>query len=1066
MPFRYDPNKGEYVYDDPTESTEVPAASGISDTYGASPAASVSAAMAQQENAQFQEDKAKADVVTPDRQFIADSPGQAVSEVMKVLGNAGAGIITDYGDLIAGLGDVIGETADAVTPGGDGFTVDNIFNDADNPWTRGRREFFKPETEVGKQVGTLARVAAALIALPKVAARGLALPFQAASKATVLGGVAERAGDVGSFILKADAYMKGAGKADKAVEATKALGALEKSFVKGSPAMKAARNAAQNDWLMLPLADVAKATAGASELKGYANWADNVQQSVRGLTQLGVKSSAAEKIRTVGQALAWDAFVAFNVFGEGDDEMDATLSDAMSDMGLPVIPGLMTEAEDSAWARKSKQMVEGLAIGVAMNGLIDTYRTYKFAQQFKAAKPTEQAQIMKAFGLSAQEIGESMGRQIISVGGDSLSGVRVGGKSAAPGDARLESISRMQEADAAGQAQVAAADAARPAAGPLAVRQPLLSDLGRGIEEQRQALARQAEQGLTTAMRQGSLNQADALRGEVQAGMEAATLDSPVQQFLAVADGQASAINPDDLRYQQRLNQQLTDSGVEAPPGSITPDPLADAAPGAPRFNFDAMPPVEAPPVGPGGQLLDPNYVQPVRVEDLGDARPRQPTPVVTPQTIRSAFEREAQQAWAQMESLTLTEGWDGVMRNIRIGAKRLMPSNRVDALEYVNRFPVSMNGMGVIPASDSVWSNFISQKALAEGWARIDPDTLELYYNRKIAYELDRGDAVTQQAQALDDFDALASYQEAPIDLTESYRAGQQENPLPIDGQQSQKVAAAEADPAVAEQQAKAVEQGKATDAYDDWEANQGKRDTALEAMKAADTVDAIDAAEEVRLTAAERMRLTGDEPPQQIVREMLGMNLDEAINAEVVKADTTRGWNVLDRNGEQINESRFATKRQADEFARKENERFKEGLVSRARQMAQDGEDVKVSFGLETPLDNMTTARVTITAAQERAILSVMPELDQMLKGVADPAKARTFELTQMQLDGVASAIRQGIGEVKGPAARALRNLADKFDVEVKLLTPQARAQKAVDDLLANVDQFDKHGEFCDFL
>jgi len=1065
MPYRYDPEKGEYVYEDPTQSTEPPVAVAYRDTYGASPAASISAAMAQQENAQFQQDKAQADVVTPDRQFIADSPGQAVSEVMKVLGNAGAGIITDYGDLIAGLGDVIVETADAVTPGGDGFTVDNIFNDADNPWTRARRDFFKPETEVGKQVGTLARVATALIALPKVAVRGIIFPFQALSKASVLGGVADRAGDVASFIGKADAYMKGLGQTDKAVDATKALGALEKSFVKGSPAARAAKNAAENDWLMLPLTDVAKATAGVSELKGYADWAENVQQSVRGLTQLGVKSSAASKIRTVGQALAWDAFVAFNVFGEGDDEMDATLSDAMYDMGLPVIPGLMTEAEDSAWARKSKQMVEGLAIGVAMNGLIDTYRTYKFAQQFKKAKPTEQAQIMKAFGLSAQEIGDSLGRQITSVGGDSLSGVRVGGKTAAPGDARLEAIDRMREADATAQAQAAAAPG-RPAGGPLAMRQPMLSDLGRGLDEQRLALARQAEQGLTTAMRQGSLNQADALRGEVQQGMQGATLDSPVQQFLAVAEGRASAVNPDDLRYQQRLAQQLTDSGVEAPPGSITPDPLADAAPGAPRFNFDAMPPVEAAPAAPGGELLDPNYVRPVTVEDLGDARPRPPTPVVTPQTIQSAFAQEARQAWAQMETLTLTEGWDGVMRNIRVGAKRLMPSNRVDALEYARQFPVSMNGMGVIPASDSVWSNFISQKALAEGWARIDPDTLELYYNRKIAYELDRGDAVTKQAQALDDFEALNDYQEAPIDIAESYRADQQENPLPIDPQQTQKVAEGEADLAVAQQQTKAVEQGKATDAYDEWEANQGKRDTAMEAVKAADEVDALDAAEEVRLTAAEKMRLTGDEPPQQIVREMLGMNLDEAINAEVIKADTTRGWNVLDRNGEQLNESRFPTKRQADEFARKENERFKEQLTSRARQMLQDGEDVRVSFGVETQLDNMVTAKVTITAAQERAILGVMPELDQMLKSVIDPAKARTFDLTQQQLDGVASAIRQGMEGMKGPAARALRNLADKLDVQVKLLEPQARAQKAVDDLLANVEQFGKHGEFCDFL
>jgi hypothetical protein len=1021
MPFRWDPQKGEYVYDDPTETATPPvqAAPRYVDTTGVSPVELDRRQYEQQQTAQFQEEKAQADIVNPDRQFIADNPGQAVSEVMKVLGNAGAGIITDYGDLIAGLGDVIGETADAVTPGGDGFTVDNIFNDADNPWTRARRDFFKPETEVGKQVGTLARVATALVALPKVAVRGIMFPFQALSKASVLGDVAQRAGDFASFIGKADAYMKGLGKTDKAAEATKALSALEKSFVKGSPAARAARNAAQNDWLMLPLTDVAKATAGVNELKGYADWAENMQQGVRGLTQLGVKSSAASKIRTVGQALAWDAFVAFNVFGEGDDEMDATMADALYDLGLPAIPGLMTEAEDSAWARKSKQMVEGLAMSVALNGLIDTYRTYRFAKTFKAAKPTEQAQIMKAFGLSAQEIGESMGRQLTAgaEGGPLMSG------GARP---------RVPPADA---------PAYNPAPGaPI----PNIPD---------------PFAGTATVPRSNAL---ESLRTTLDAATQRA-LPSGAEPVGPIADPWAAA--PDA----PAVNGGLVPAGIEpVRVADLTAPPMQPGAASLPPGSSPEPKPPGAPPaglLGAGGPPV-PAGIEPVQVQDLGSATPRPPTPIVTPQTIQSAFVQAARQAWAEMESLTLTEGWDGVMRNLRVGAKRLMPSSRVDALEYARQFPVSMNGMGVIPASDSVWSNFISQKALAEGWARIDPDTLELYYNRKIAYELDRGDAVTKQAQALDDFEALNDYQEAPIDIAESYRAGQQENPLPIDPQQTQKVAEGEADLAVAQQQTKAVEQGKATDAYDEWEANQGKRDTAMEAVKAADEVDALDAAEEVRLTAAEKMRLTGEEPPQQIVREMLGMNLDEAINAEVVKADTTRGWNVLDRNGEQLNESRFPTKRQADEFARKENERFKEQLTSRARQVLQDGEDVRVPFGIETQLDNMVTAKVTITAAQERAILGVMPELDQMLKSVIDPAKARTFDLTQQQLDGVASAIRQGMEGMKGPAARALRNLADKLDVQVKLLEPQARAQKAVDDLLANVEQFGKHGEFCDFL
>ena len=1061
MPYRYDAERGEYVYDDPLKAAEPD--SPIVDTYGQSPAAAIAERVRQRDEAAFWQDKATADAVAPDRPLIADGPGQAFSEVGKVLGNAGIGLLTDYGDIIAGLGDVAGETFDAVTGQGGGFNAENIFNDADNPWTRARREAFAPETELGKQFGTLARVATALIALPKIAAKGFALPFQIASKATVAGGAAEAAGGVGAFILKADDYMKALGQTDRVADTQKALGGLEKAFIKGSPAAKAAKNAAENSWLMLPLSDVAKATAGANELKGFADWADNVQQGVRGLTQLGAKSSAAEKIRTVGQALAWDSFVAFNVFGEGDEEMDATLSDAIHDLGLPVIPGLMTEAEDAAWARKAKQMVEGLAIGGAMNGLIDTYRTYKFAQAFKAAKPTEQGQIMKAFGLSAQEIGDSMGRQL-AASEPNRAAVRVGGKSAAPGDARLESIARMRADDAQQQARVTAVEASRPRGGALA-----------SLREQ-----------------------LDASLPQPAAPAERLLPDpgSPVQQFLAVAEGKASAISPDDARYAEWLGQPGGPPAAPGPlaalgnppmpqgqqgalPGSIPSGVLPDgqiAAALPPGSSPEPKPPGADPAglLGAGGPPAAP--MVPVRVEDLGPATPRPPTAVVTPQTIRSAFAQDAYRAWQEAQKLTFQDAGGGAMKSLaelRGGVSRLMPNTRVDALEYAVRFPVQKNAMGVIPASDSVWSNFISQKALTEGWARIDPDTLELYYNRKLAYELDRGEAVTKQAEAIDEFDALKSYQETPIDTAESYKAAQQENPLPIDAAQTERVAAAETDPVAA---------------YDQWEARQaaqGQMDTAAEAMKAADQVDAIDAAEEARLSSAEKLKLSGKESPQQIVREMLGMDLETAVNAEVVRADTARGWNVIDRNGEQLNKSRFPTKRLADSFAERENAQFRDQLTNRARQMAKDGEEVAVSPGMETALDNTVTGTLSLTDAQEAAIKGAMPELDKMLDqayidslnsapGTAFynvntmAPKKRTFELTQQQLSSLGEVLQGKIndGSVKGGALRSMRSLVEKIDRQTLELAPKVRAQKAVDDLLTSVDQYGQHGEFCDFL
>ena len=213
--------------------------------------------------------------------------------------------------------------------------------------------------------------------------------------------------------------------------------------------------------------------------------------------------------------------------------------------------------------------------------------------------------------------------------------------------------------------------------------------------------------------------------------------------------------------------------------------------------------------------------------------------------------------------------------------------------------------------------------------------------------------------------------------------------------------------------------------------------------------------------------------------------MDLGTANNAEVVKADTTRGWNVLDRNGEQLNPQRFSTKKQAAQFAEKENERFRSALVARARQMDADGIDEAISPATGSPvLDSQLTASIKLTEAQKKAVMGILPEVDEIIKdAISDAAYARgtgwfnvnttkwpgVIELSQDQMGALANAIKTAVGSdapLKGPQARALRNLADKLDTEVKLLEPQARAQKAVDDLLANVRQYDEHGEFCDYI
>jgi hypothetical protein len=1100
MPYRYDPKTGEYVYDDPLETAEAPTRAPIIDQYGVNPEELLVKQLQTGRDQQFKEQMDQAATVEPDRPLIASGPGQAVSEIGKVAANAGVSLLTDYGDIIAGLGDLAGETFDFAR--GKGFETDNLFNDADNPWTTWRRNTFAPETEIGKQVNTVVRIGVALATLPKLVFKGAALPFKVAGKAKFLGAAAEASGGLGNFIVKAEDFLKGVGKTDEVTDLTKSMDALGKSFIKGSPAAKAASSVARNDWLVMPLSEVAKATAGADDLKGFANWADSAQQGLRGFTQLAGKGSAAQKIRTVGQALAWDAFVSFNVFGEGDREMDATLSDSMFDMGLPVIPGLMTEAEDSNWARKTKQMVEGLAMGAALNGLIDTYRTYKFAQAFKKAKPTEQAQILSAFGASAQDIGDSLGRQLA---------------------AGIDAESPVQQWLAVKEGKASFIDPTK-----AAYTSPPKSVFGiDDLLRYQQARQQQAAAAMPPPGIEGAFTSPDPM--------------SPVQAALGAKAGAASPINPDDARYATWLGQPGGPPSAPGPlaspsgpagapgpgalPGVDTPQALSGAQgagflPGGPEAKppgagpagllgaggppvdgridpvnvFDPSRPIEGqtalppgsspeakpPGAGPAGLLgaggppagIPP--ISPVKVEDLGAATPRPPAAVVTPQTIRSGFERDAWRVWKDAASMTFVDSGDGVMRSLGAlteGVRQLMPKTRVDALEYLTTFPVSRNSLGVIPASDSIWTNFISQRALSEGWGRVNPETFEMTFNRKLAYEIDRGEAVTKQAQALDEFDALQNFGKdpVPVDIPESFNAAQQENPLPIDAEQSARVAAAETDPIAA---------------YDQWEARQGQRDTAEQAVAAADQVDSLDAREATRLTAAEKMRLTGKEDPAVIVREMLGLNLDEQVSATVTKAETSRGWNVIDRNGEQLNPTRFPTKQKADQFAEKENVRFRDELTSRARQILRDGQDVPVSNDVAMQIDNTVTGKLNITEAQGNAIRGALPELQKMMDdawiasrnsgdsgfyNVNDmlPMK-RTFELTQQQMQGLADVLQKRIdaGEVTGSALRSIRAVIEKIDRQMVELTPLARAQKAVDDLLSNVDQFGKHGEFCDYL
>ena len=149
------------------------------------------------------------------------------------------------------------------------------------------------------------------------------------------------------------------------------------------------------------------------------SWFDDVARGVKvGLAnsvRTPLKALKGDKIaiRTVGEALAWDAFVAFNMAGEGNDEFDEGFSNFLVDSGMgwaeAVGSPLATTADDNAITRKAKGMLEGTLMGgLILNPLFDMWRLRRFSKYFtpglsfgRDPKLAEQA----------QDIGTSMGEQ-------------------------------------------------------------------------------------------------------------------------------------------------------------------------------------------------------------------------------------------------------------------------------------------------------------------------------------------------------------------------------------------------------------------------------------------------------------------------------------------------------------------------------------------------------------------------------------------------------------------------------------------------------------------------------
>lgn len=1052
MAARWDSQKQQWVFDEPSSA----ATTVLAAPQGLDYAGELEWQYQQQQKNQLKTGEAAVQQGGDQRPFLAQNAGQLFGDLGKIAANAVVGLGTDFVDLGLGVADVVRQAGSLAVTGELDPTI-NVFDDSDNPWTQWRREAFRTETQAGQAVSNLVRLGTMVTALPKLAFSVPAKALGAAGKVKALGGVADLATGAANVFTKLDDLAN----VKKASTAATALGQVEKTFQKGTAAQKAASRAIRNDWLSLTYQDVAKA------VPEVGSWMDDVRQSAKAWTQLS-KGTPGARIRTVGEALAWDAFAAFNVYGEGDAEFDETFGDLLASSDIGWLRSLgnttATYAEDNALTRKAKQMLEGLVMAPVLNGIIDQYRVYKYARNFRTAGDAERRLIVEALNASSQEIGDSLGRTLAAQG--RVSGVRMPGAMTdlqfQVDQARRTQETKNQFLQDLQQAQVRQVTTEPGGAmvpfdqRPMPPTEGVPADMASPVQNR---LAQM--EGLAGQLNEDPLYQQWLLeRAPREQFMPPQTGENPaLQQFAAqgAMPSPASQGGPDDLQaYKAWLEEKARMPEAELDPRVQQSlrrlEGIGELAP--------VQPQAAAGPVPVGG-------IEPVQVVDLG---PRPPEATVTPQTIRSAFERDAFKAFMDAQQLTFAEGPDGIMRSmeeLQSQVRQVMPRTRVDALEYITTFRPAANRYGVIPASDSVWMNFLYDRGLQEGWASIDPDTMAVRFNRKAAADLDRGDLVTDQAAKLDE---LNRYQEW-LWNKELVNGNPQMRPEVQDN-----LAAKEA-----------------RDAYDQWEAQQAamppelKVDQATvaaeeEVIRAGQTLGQFDAAEDLRLSAADAQALQGLMDDQTVVREMLGTTLDSVPVPEVRKAEIGRGWEVFDENGEMI--GRTTTKRQADQLAEKQLRDNRDALLARARQMEADAVDEALNVTIGNPVyDSEIAGKIKLTDAQIRAVQGILPSLDQKLdqawlarRGEQAffninelGAQKRTFELTQGDMLALQNGIRDVLkeaGDIKGsPKLRALRNLADKLDTEMKLLEPQARAQRFVDGLVNDTrTTLDNGGLHCE--
>ena len=943
--------------------------------------------------------------------------GNIAIDTTKILANAGVGLVTDVLDLAAGIGDTVVQTGNLLQ--GKDWDWDAWMNDSDNGWTRWRRETFKTSTQAAQTASNFLRLGTLMATLPKAGASLAARGAKAAagvSKASRAGGVASaiEGGLTANRNAKLAGRIQALAKGKPAGDAKKAL-----DIAGNTPEISGAlRGAVQNSMIQGP---------------GVASYSQKVGQRLK---NVGISIAERYRPRNLAQTLGYDALATFMVSGEGVLDFDETVSDLAKENGIFYVPALTTSAEDSAFAIKMKQTVEGLPIGAALQPLIDMWTIGRFAKRIKNADPKLKEELLELFAADVNDLGRSVAKVYTGQYGPQQYLKPIG-----PSQFNQLGGTGYNMGRAGAQAVADGANAAAPGITP---RQPLNNDIGDPFDNS--ALARLEDVSPRSPY---PANQPAGALARLVGQTEAA---KNLQKTELTAAAQAA-----DERFLRKQDPFIDDELATTPGSEYTGGPQTEL--GIQEVEVEVDPGAGALPGRPAAPALNEAVDEvPIRVMepdpfDLPDG-PVTSVEWKSPKEIADAFAADASEAFKKSIEFQDPQLAGDNFLDAAASVKRLMPDTRISALDYLKKNNPTLNGSGVLSASDSVWTNFIVNRGLKEGWIQVDGD-FNFVVNRETARTLDTGASAGKALQKLDEVNQLEELEAATGMNTKLEQAKGMD----------------EAEAEVVDLFMK--KRGRKTQVVrkDGTVVGEFTRRSQAEKFIRQQTQairDDLANRPDPRQVAPTPTPVEGDTENfnYEIIQAVLGIDratVDDMTGAIIDTPPGTKRLRVTDYEGEELGV--FRRESEAVKFLEKREAQIKEDLMERVRQAQADATPERLDIadavgpiGTDEPL----MGKLTFSKRQKEMLSQYSDELAELLN--ADPRK-KTYDFDYYAMNDFKAGMQKMIqdGTVKGNEARVLRNLIDKITLQTDQLDPIARARAKTDEISRLASREMDHNDYC---